>query len=77
MRPALFYYCLEQTRTTDRQHQALAGAPLPAESRPRHTRPAHRTHRIRGLPAVLMRRLLPPHWAVAAYDQHVARGRRW
>jgi hypothetical protein len=58
MRPALFYYCLEQTRTTDRQHQALPGAPPPAESRPRHTRTAQRTHRIRGLPAVLMRRVL-------------------
>jgi hypothetical protein len=58
MRPALFYYCLEQTRTADRQHQALPGAPPLAKSRPRHTRTAQRTHRIRELPAVLMRRAL-------------------
>jgi hypothetical protein len=57
MRPAIFYYCLAQTRAANRdrqaQHKALARAP----SRACHSQRSPRAPRARGLPAVVARRL--------------------
>ena len=58
MRPAIFYYCLAQTRTTDQHHPAHYDAPAPPPGRTRHTQPPRRRHRARGLPAVITRRAL-------------------
>ena len=58
MRPALFYYCLAQTRTADQQRPAQQNPPAPPPGRARHTQTPRRRHRIRELPAVLTRRVL-------------------
>jgi hypothetical protein len=57
MRPAFPYY-LVQAWTADRYRQAQRGAPARAASRARHTRTPRRRHRVRGLPAVVARRML-------------------
>jgi hypothetical protein len=58
MRPALFYYCLAQTRTADQHPPAQQNAPAPPLGRASHTQTPRRRHRVRGLPAVLTRRVL-------------------
>ena len=54
MRPALFYYCLAQTRAANPDRQAQRDAPAQAPSR---AQPSPHAHRARGLPAVVARRL--------------------
>ena len=54
---AAFHYYLTQAWTADRYPQAQRDAPAGAASRVRHSRPSPRAHRIRGLPAVVARRL--------------------
>jgi hypothetical protein len=58
MRPAIFYYCLAQTRTADQHHPAQHDAPAPPPGRAHHTQIPRRRHRVRRLPAVLTRRVL-------------------
>jgi len=53
MRPALFYYCLAQTRAANRDRQAQRAAPARATGRARHSPPFPHA---RGLPAVVARR---------------------
>ena len=57
MRPALFYYCLAQTRAANRDRQAQRAAPARATGRARHSRPSPRAPRVGGLAAVVARRL--------------------
>jgi len=57
MRPALFYYCLAQTRAANPDRQAQRDAPAQAPSRAQPSPPSPRAHRARGLPAVVARRL--------------------
>jgi hypothetical protein len=58
MRPAIFYYYLAQTRTVDQHRPAQHDAPAPPAGRARPTQTPRRWHRVRGLPAVLTRRVL-------------------
>jgi len=58
MRPAIFYYYLAQTRTADQHRPAQHDAPTPPPGQARHTQTPRRRHRVRGLPAVLTRRVL-------------------
>ena len=58
MRPAIFYYYLEQTRTADQHRPAQRDAPTPPPGRAHPTQTPRRRHRVRGLPAVLTRRVL-------------------
>jgi hypothetical protein len=58
MRSALFYYCLAQTRTADQQRPAQQNPPAPPPGRASHTQTPGRSHRVRGLSAVLARRVL-------------------
>jgi hypothetical protein len=57
MRPAVFYYCLAQTRVANRDRQAQHDAPAQAPNRARQSQRSPRAPRARGLPAVVARRL--------------------
>ena len=61
MRPAIFYYCLAQTRAANRDRQAQHNAPARAPNRTRHSPPSPRAHHARALLAVVTRRLRTVH----------------
>jgi hypothetical protein len=56
MRPAIFYYCLAQTRAANRDRQAQHDAPARAPNRTRQSPPSLRPSRP-ALLAVVARRL--------------------
>ena len=62
---AAFLYFLVHASTADRFRQAPREAPARAASRARHTRTPRRRHRVRGLPAVVARRMLTVPGAAA------------
>ena len=73
MRPAIFYYCLAQTRAANRDRQAQHNALARAPNRTRHSPPSPRAHHARALLAVVTRRLRTVQGG--AHDRHTAQPR--